>query len=64
METTAGGITLQIYYTMSIGLPGEPNYTFDDNGNRIDDLSLCPKPYWKISSTLDPNGNSTVIAAL
>jgi hypothetical protein len=55
MEAKADGITVQIYYTMSVGLPGEPTYTFDDNGNRIDDLSRCPKPYWKISQ--DTNGN-------
>jgi len=50
METSAGGITVQIYYTMSVSLPGEPTYVLDENGQKTDDLSRCAKPYWKISS--------------
>lgn len=52
MEAKAGGITVRIYYTMSVGLPGEPTYAFSENGEKIDDLSRCARPYWKISQVL------------
>ena len=54
MEAEAGGTAVQVYYTMSIGLPGEPNYAYGENGERVDDLSRCANPYWKISSARAP----------
>ena len=56
MEVKAGDTSVQIYYTMSVGLPGEPNYTYDENnGDRIPDLSRCPDgEIWKISSLSSP----------
>ncbi|MBI5430101.1 MAG: hypothetical protein HY938_06545 [Nitrosomonadales bacterium] len=60
MEVTADGISVQIYYTMSVGLPGEPTYVVDENGQRTDDLSVCPKPYWKISAILNSDGTNTI----
>ncbi|TAK59595.1 hypothetical protein [Methylobacter sp.] len=49
MEAKTGDITVQIYYTMSVGLSGEPTYAIGENGERIDDVERCAKPYWKIS---------------
>ena len=60
MEASAGGNIVQIYYMMSVSLPGEPTYTLDDNGNKVDDLSRCPRPYWKISAILNSGGTNTI----
>ena len=60
IKVSEGDITMQIYYTMSVGLPGEPTYVLDANGQRVDDLSRCPKVFWKISANLDTNGNTTI----
>ena len=49
-EVRAGGNTVKIYYTMSVGLPGEPTYAFGDKGERVPDLERCAKDVWKISS--------------
>ncbi|MDO9271021.1 MAG: hypothetical protein Q7T96_18100 [Methylobacter sp.] len=49
VEILGGGITVQIYYTMSVSLPREPTYIMDENGQKTDDLSRCSNPYWKIS---------------
>ena len=56
MEAKTSDITVQIYYTMSVGLPGEPNFTHDEStGDRIDDVSRCPNGgYWKISQLTSP----------
>lgn len=51
MEAKTNDINVQIYYTMSVRLPGEPTYAIGENGERIDDVELCAKPYWKISQS-------------
>lgn len=52
IETSAGGVTVKIYYTMSVVLPGEPTTAGD---------WVCPKgTFWKISANLDANGNTTI----
>ena len=52
IETSAGGKTVKIYYTMSVVLPGEPTTVTD---------WTCPKgTFWKISANLDANGNTTI----
>jgi len=54
-EVKAGGNTVKIYYTMSVGFPGEPTYAITDKGERTPDLTRCAKERWKISSlTTDP----------
>lgn len=51
MEAKTGDIAVQIYYTMSVGLPCEPTYAIGENGERIDDIERCAKPHWKISQS-------------
>lgn len=52
IEASAGGVTVKIYYTMSVVLPGEPRITND---------WTCPKgEFWKISANLDANGSTTI----
>ena len=56
MEAKTSDITVQIYCTMSVGLPGEPNFTHDEStGDRVDDVSRCPNgESWKISQSSFP----------
>jgi hypothetical protein len=62
MEVSAGGITVKIYYTMSVDV-GQVTYILNEKNERIPDPTRCPKPNgesWKISQ--DANGNSTLTA--
>jgi hypothetical protein len=55
MDVSAGGITVEIYYTMSVDV-GQPSNLFDENNKLIPDPTRCPKPngeMWKISTTPD-----------
>ena len=52
MEVEADNKVVKIYYTMSVGLPGNPTYVFSNNGagpDKVDDLTRCAMPSWKIS---------------
>ncbi|UUZ69422.1 matrixin family metalloprotease [Polaromonas sp. P2-4] len=51
LEVKGGGFTVEIYYLMSVSLPGEPTYVLDENGQKTDDLSRCPLAHWKISTS-------------
>ena len=57
MEVSAGGNTVQIYYTM--GVASGPIGGMNEQGERTDS-SLCDRPHWKISAILDSNGNTTI----
>ena len=45
-----GGFKVKMVYTFKVAT------AVDYKNEEV----LCPKPYWKISSTLDANGNSTI----
>jgi hypothetical protein len=48
-EVEVDGVVVWIYYIMSIGLPGEPSYMPDENGERSPDLTRCPRESWKFT---------------
>ena len=53
-----GGYKVKVIYHFVL-MPHVPGST--DEGTATDDKSICPNGYiWKISSTVDPSGNSTI----
>ncbi|MFA6445416.1 MAG: hypothetical protein WCV99_24015, partial [Sterolibacterium sp.] len=52
LQVAIGGFKVKMVYSFKVA-------TAVDYKN---EKELCPKPYWKISSTLDANGNNTLIA--
>jgi VCBS repeat-containing protein len=58
VEVSGGGITVQIYYTVSVLDPEEPRTAVQDDGKVVPyDTTSCPQDYWKIS--IAPNATPT-----
>ncbi|NDI86594.1 zinc metalloprotease [Undibacterium crateris] len=54
IDVSADGITVRIYYTMSVDV-GQPYQHLNEKGEKVVDAHRCPKERWKISSNL-PTG--------
>lgn len=54
IDVSAGGITVRIYYTMSVDV-GQPFQHLNEFGEKVVNAGRCPKARWKISSNL-PTG--------
>jgi len=64
MEAKAGGITVQIYYTIWVALPGEPTWLIDGKtGERVTNFLSCPKgERWKISLPADTSAIESLLS--
>jgi hypothetical protein len=67
IEVSADGISVQLHYHLVVRLPTEPTYTYDDEGNQVDDFSGCPEPkqyYWLLPSEDKPIGSKDLSAVI
>ena len=60
----AGEKSVKVFYTMAVMHPGEPTYLINEYGQRTDDLTECPRGFWrKISQSGEPEKSASDYAA-